>query len=155
MVYALYTLIQSSVYADNNKQYTNANFDTNIEDNITSGGGPGGGGTTYGLKSFVDAKSNFVTNQLDCATLLNVTDINPASVNIFPNPVSNLLKIEWEETTINRLAIFDVLGKQLYHISIEDGQTNLEMNFSEFSAGMYFIQLSTNYRNVCKKVIKE
>ncbi len=44
----LKTLIEESVYADDNKMYTDTEFDTNIESSITSGGGPMGG-TVYGL----------------------------------------------------------------------------------------------------------
>ena len=62
----LYTLIQSHVYADNKKMYSNTDFDTNITSDITAGGGPGGGGSIYGLKSFITIRANNVTTQIEC-----------------------------------------------------------------------------------------
>ena len=51
----------SSVYADDNKMYANADFDVNVVSNV-SGGGGSMGGTTHGLKSFVTNRLLYVTS---------------------------------------------------------------------------------------------
>ena len=61
-------LIAPSVYADANKMYSSADFDTNLEADLT-GGGPGPmGGQTYGLKPFV-TRAAYIAGELDCSTL--------------------------------------------------------------------------------------
>jgi spore coat protein CotH len=133
------TLIQSSVYADGNKMYTNADFDTNINNNITSGGGPGGG-TTYGLKSFVQAKSNFISGEVDCSILNDIVEINTNSIKIFPNPTSSSTTIQWENSDIQNLRLFNALGQNI-HSENTSGKTQVELNVSNLESGIYFIML--------------
>ena len=66
---AVRDLIAPSVYADDNKMYSSADFDTNLEADLT-GGGPGPmGGQTYGLKPFVTNRAAYIAGELDCSTL--------------------------------------------------------------------------------------
>ena len=68
-------LIVSSVYADDNKMYSNADFEANLASNLSSGGGGPNGGTTYGLKSFVTNRPAHVTSQLECQTVSDVESL--------------------------------------------------------------------------------
>lgn len=65
------------VYADDNKMYSSADFDTNIEADLSGGGGGPMGGQTYGLKPFVTNRATGI--QLDVVGLapgLHILDIH-------------------------------------------------------------------------------
>lgn len=144
-------LIQTSVFADNNKQYTNANFTTNVNSNITSGGGPGGG-TTYGLKSFVQAKSAYVSGAIDCATIVNTHKVLVNNVNIYPNPADEFTMISWDNENVEAIEIYNVVGT-LVHFENTVGQSQSRIDVSNFGSGMYFISLKTANGNMTTKLI--
>jgi len=62
----LQTLIDASVQADGNKFYTYANFTSNLQSDISTGGGGGpGGGATPGIGNLMDARSAYLLTQSD------------------------------------------------------------------------------------------
>ena len=115
-------LIQTSVFTDNNKMYTNANFTTNINSNITSGGGPMGG-TTYGLKSFVSDKSAFVSNAINCSTILSTENIIVNTASLKPNPANNFTIINWENEAVQSIEIYNIIGSLVHQENVENYQT--------------------------------
>jgi hypothetical protein len=133
------TMIQSSVYADNNKMYTDANFDTVIENDITGGGGPMGG-TTYGLKPFIASKNTFANSQVDCSLYSDVEEISTTAVSLYPNPSPSMTRLEWGEEAILSISITNVLG-QLVHQENVDGKSAIEINTSALVQGIYFVNL--------------
>ncbi|MFK8037388.1 MAG: CotH kinase family protein [Crocinitomicaceae bacterium] len=85
----LQTLITSSVQADNNKFFTNANFSSNLNSDInTGGGGPGGGGPgsgSYpGITNLMNARNTYLLAQSDFTTI-EPTISNVAPSNTSPN----------------------------------------------------------------------
>ena len=52
-------LIRADVYADNNKMYSNSDFETNLTDNI------GGPHTIYGLRYFVERRASYLDSRLN------------------------------------------------------------------------------------------
>lgn len=140
---AIKLLIQESVYADDNKMYTDNEFNTNIETNLGGGGGgPGGGGTTYGLKSFVQSKYDFINTQLDCASIISNENIVIAGLNIYPNPVSNMLNIRWESDDVAKIELYTTLGIKVMDIKTEQVK-NISLDLSQLNTGMYYISLQT------------
>lgn len=71
---------------------------------------------------------------------------------IYPNPSSENISIRKLDTvfTIQKINIFDVLGKQL----LETEQTN-QINIQHLSFGTYFVKIKTNKGTVYKKFIKK
>ena len=145
------TLIQSSVYADNNKMYSNSDFDTNVNSNITSGGGPGGG-TTYGLKSFVQAKSAFVSGAIDCATIVNTDEALNSNARIFPNPSKNITNIAWDNGTVQKVEVYNSIGQVIFSSNTEN-QSELKLDVSTYESGMYFIKLETKTETITSKLM--
>lgn len=132
---ALKELIQESVFADNNKQYTNADFTTNIETNLTGGGGPGGG-TTYGLKSFVSERAAYLTGVLDCSSVATEEAVYE-QIKVHPNPVSNFLVLG---EVASDILIYDARGVLVSRVSAYTGQ----LDVSQLSGGMYFLTFEQN-----------
>lgn len=154
---ALKTLIQSSVYADNAKMYSDNDFDTNIETNLGGGGpGPGGGGTTYGLKSFVEDKYNYVVGQLDCESIVSTVDLKNIAFSIFPNPTHDHINIKWSENEVYQLTMYNALGTQVLSLKVP-ATKEASVDLSQLEAGMYFVELSSASADIIptkKSVIK-
>jgi spore coat protein CotH len=141
---AMKTLIQSSVYADGNKMYTDANFDDNIENDISTGGGPGGG-NIYGLKSFVQERSDFVANQLDCTTAVDLVDAGTTSS--FPNPFNSTVLVNWEKEQFNSLKVYNSLGAEVYQATVKN-TNSIELDLSFLNSGTYFLRLFSEDRAI-------
>ncbi len=143
-------LVQDAVYADDNKMYSNADFDTNVESDISGGGpGPGGGGTTYGLKSFVAERAAFLNNLIDCSQYELPEDTTTTSLErweikgmkIFPNPAAQATTIEWEGE-VAQIQLINVLGEIVLSENTQS-KNNLSLEVAELKSGLYFIQLAT------------
>lgn len=134
---AIYNLIQADVYADNNKMFTNANFDSNISSNITSGGGPGGG-TIYGLKSFVTTRVNNITQQIDCNYYNAVDELNEVSFDLYPNPANDKVTIALE-IGVDGVELRDVMGKLVYMLDLPNPQQSIDISLTDMSEGVYFV----------------
>ena len=105
-------LIAPYVYADDNKMYSDADFDTNLESDLTGGGGPMGG-VTYGLKSFVSNRVAYVQSQLECQNTSSV-DTWKASLSVHPNPATERLHIRWNgEYAATHLMLRNALGQRV------------------------------------------
>ncbi len=137
----LYDLIQSSVYADGNKMYSNTNFDDNIDNDISSGSGPMGG-TFYGLKSFIQQRNNYISGVLDCSIILNVNSIDETPITVFPNPFSTEVFLDWEGNTFEALVVYNTLGQEVYKVSVE-GLSNASIDLSFLQTGVYYARLES------------
>jgi hypothetical protein len=80
---ALQTLIDADVQADNNKFFTYANFTTNLNADINSGGGPGGG-STPGITNLMDGRNDYLLGLSDFTqtdpTISNITASTPTPI---------------------------------------------------------------------------
>ena len=103
----LKALVQSAVYADDNKMYSNNQF----ENNFTSNQG-GMGGTLYGLKPFIEDRADYVDSNLDCTTGIANSDAGNASVSVYPNPASEELNIAFD-APFTSLCIFNSQGQEV------------------------------------------
>lgn len=148
---ALKSLIEDDVYTDNNKMYSNADFDNNIDSDITSGGGPGGG-SIYGLKPFVASKYSYISSQLDCATLDIAEKTNTTfEWNMYPNPTSGLVAFNFGDQIPNTISIFDINGKFKNNYVVNSN--NPQIDLIALPSGIYIIQLDINSQILQKKLI--
>ncbi len=72
-------------------------------------------------------------------------------IDIYPNPVENILQIENKANIIiNNITIFNLLGKQ-----VKKETTNFsQLNLADINQGIYFIRFDTNKGMLTKKIIK-
>ena len=77
------------------------------------------------------------------------------NVTLFPNPTSDLLHINTGKTfTVNELALYDVLGKQVskkHYTILNNGRT---ISLKSLSVGVYIISVTINSKKQQFKVIK-
>ncbi len=147
----LYTLIQAHVYADENKMYTNANFDSNIYSDITVGGGPGGG-TIYGLRSFISERNDWLDAVIYCSEIANNTsEFSEFEIQIYPNPVQDILYIEYDQSTDN--SVFTIINMQGIAVNnfVRQDKT---INVSQLPAGMYVLKVEIEGDIICNTFIK-
>ncbi len=137
----LYNLIQPFVYADANKMYSNDDFETNIETDITGGGGPGGG-TIYGLKSFVDERSAFLATALVCEQETAIETISGNTFQLFPNPASDFIYLQsGKNEIVSTIALTDLNGSCIERFSVS-GNSILQIDIAGLASGVYFITIA-------------
>ena len=141
----LKTLIKDDVYADQNKMYSNNDFDSNIETNI-SGGGPGG---MQGLKSFILARYNYLTAVVDCEPYANLESQSLDKISIYPNPSSSLINIRGIQVFPCQYNIKALNGTLVKSEIIN--QSNELVNISELESNMYFLEIDGQFIKLIKE----
>jgi hypothetical protein len=75
-------------------------------------------------------------------------------IDVYPNPTTNQLFINnTNQMSIDSAVMFDMNGKLMKNINLDDGQT--KVNISQFSTGIYFLKLSSGEVSVTKQIIKK
>ena len=163
------SVIRPYVVSDMRKQYTLAQFDSNLVYDVTltgggpgnPGGGPGGGGPggserRPGIKSFITARQANVKTQLVSLGITGVKETSSAG-NIpsdyslyqnFPNPFNPTTNIKYQIPVTGEvtLKVFNVLGKNvatLVNETQQAGTYTVMFNSTGLSSGIYFYQLKS------------
>ncbi|MFN5629952.1 MAG: M43 family zinc metalloprotease [Bacteroidota bacterium] len=104
-----------------------------------------------------DGNNLFIDNiQINGNSTTSIQEINLENVfSIQPNPTQGIVKVTSSKFngSINEVSIVNLLGKQVYKINSIDKNTNLNFDLSEFSDGIYFLQIKTNKGNLTKKIV--
>lgn len=102
---------------------------------------------------YFDFNAAIVTNTVVTTVVenLGVSDVDwYNSVNLIPNPVSEMLTISVSEnTSIKNVTVYSLLGIKLIETS------NNHLDFSNFQQGIYFVNIETDQGTVVKRIIKE
>ncbi|MCF6350877.1 MAG: endonuclease [Flavobacteriaceae bacterium] len=72
------------------------------------------------------------------------------NIEIYPNPVKDILTINVNELTLKSIAIYSVLGKEV--VSIDHSN---KLNVSNLPVGMYFITVETERGKLTRKLFKK
>jgi hypothetical protein len=92
-----------------------------------------------------------------CDTLtvgINEVKKEDSWVRVYPNPATNSLTLNSQLSILNsQLLITDVFGRTVYHQSITNSQTTIDI--SQLSNGVYFYQLSGGKETFRGKFVKE
>ncbi len=99
----------------------------------------------------IDTTSTFVETVAECAALGTSSETFEMGINLYPNPVTNLLTIEISnDIQLEKVSLFDIMGKQ---IRIEENSTTI--SFEYLPSGIYLIKLQdTDGNSITKKIIK-
>ncbi len=82
-------------------------------------------------------------------TNVKLEETNVDRINVSPNPATNKVTVSSNDLIIENLSLFNQQGqllKEAYHTS--------EMDISNFSPGIYFLQIKIQDGVVTKKIIK-
>jgi spore coat protein CotH len=136
-------LVQESVYADDNKMYSNADFDNNIDNNV---------GQAYGLKSFVASRHTYLTGQLDCTVSVEQEEVQPY-IQLFPNPAEDVIYLSSLTNVASAISIFDAFGRCIYKGN-SNGQSQFQLNISDFASGSYLLIVQTEHTFENQRFVK-
>ncbi|MGY0392775.1 endonuclease [Bizionia sp. KMM 8389] len=87
-----------------------------------------------------------------CYTNLSTDEFNLSEVTIYPNPVKNVLNINFPNANETRISIYNVLGKKV--ISKEFSKSTGTINTEKLSNGIYIIRIQQGPNTLSKKLIK-
>src|SRR5690606_32531824 len=94
-------------------------------------------GTSYG------SEESFITSTL------GLDDSLKNAISLYPNPVNNLLFIT-NDTKIENIILFDVMGKRIGTLKIDNNVTTV----SNLETGIYILKIDTSNGNVIESIIK-
>jgi hypothetical protein len=74
-------------------------------------------------------------------SLLGVEEVNKSRVNIYPNPTTGVVSLDWNNTAVSmKLNVYNALGQNVINGTI-DHQSHYDVDLSALSSGNYYIQL--------------
>jgi hypothetical protein len=81
---------------------------------------------------------------------------DPVQVNIYPNPTSDIINIQFETATDKEISLFllDAQGKLVKSEVIEASVLNRELNLQSLPAGVYYLRLTKGKLVNVYKVVK-
>jgi len=86
------------------------------------------------------------------ATAINELNSNTL-LNLYPNPVKDVLNIELDKKEEYKYSIFNFNGKKV--IEGRFNNANYQIDLNNLKSGIYFLRLSSNKTIITKKVIKQ
>jgi len=91
-------------------------------------------------------------------TNTNNLEENPEWI-VYPNPVQDILYIEVNETPLNNLILYDLLGRAVFRKELtayEMATDNImEIDLSHIQGGLYFVTLHSDHSKFVKKILLE
>jgi hypothetical protein len=99
---------------------------------------------------------NFVTRISATDTLLQNDSFDVAATNfsLFPNPTNDFVTISNSENiSVNSISITDLNGRVVKQNTYSNG-TNVQVNISDLSSGVYMMNITSDKGSVTKKIIK-
>lgn len=87
----------------------------------------------------------------------NSINDNSSTIEFYPNPVIDLLNVEWEsDLEITEVILFDGMGKVLQLKKVYKGTTRETFNLSTYASGIYYIRVfDASKQSKSYKIIKE
>ncbi|MEZ4778277.1 MAG: T9SS type A sorting domain-containing protein [Flavobacteriaceae bacterium] len=85
--------------------------------------------------------------------ILGIEDFAEYGINIYPNPVKDVLTIASNTITISEVEIYDMLGNRVIVMSNPDTTFNIDV--SPLSEGIYLVRLSIEGKVLHKKILKK
>ena len=87
----------------------------------------------------------------------DIADIIISNLSIYPNPTSGLINIDFKVIgPINfEVRIINIIGERLFFDNLKsfEGEYSMSLDLSNFSKGIYFLEIETNDGVINKKLI--
>lgn len=105
------------------------------------------------LKYWLDptgASGGTLDGRDNCFVGLNDVDYVRANIQIFPNPASEVLNIDFSKYNVENgvLSISNLLGKTVVESGMGNYTDVVKININDLTPGMYFVKISSNTENV-------
>lgn len=86
-----------------------------------------------------------------CVTYVGIKELE-SRISISPNPASDIVRLSTVNCKLSTVRIYNCLGMLVEEIEVNS--SNIEINVSDYSNGIYFIEVQTENGNFVKKIIK-
>jgi len=111
-----------------------------------------------GKQEIITGTNTFPSLSGNTTTSVNEIVNDGLSLNIFPNPVNDVLNVgfELEKLTSVKVHIYNITGSLIKTLSygiLEASKQNLKFSVSELTQGMYYLSIDTGYEITTKKII--
>ena len=73
-------------------------------------------------------------------------------LHLYPNPTTGKCTIRNDQYVMERIEVYDVFGKPLEVLQINDYQTDIDL--SSRASGIYFVRIVTEKGIITKRVVK-
>ena len=77
-----------------------------------------------------------ISMSVDNGTVSSIENLDPRTVQLFPNPASDFIRVESEQYTFDQYSLFDLSGRK-----VSGGIFNSILPLSQLDQGMYILQL--------------
>ena len=108
-----------------------------------------GGRGVYLARSLKKLRLEDGASSLRLKNYSNESEVKSEIINLFPNPVCDLLTIEFSNTVDGYLKIMDASGKEIFHYYISN--INFNLNLEKMSSGIYFLEFISNTASIDKR----
>lgn len=108
-----------------------------------------GGRGVYLARSLKKLRLEDGASSLRLKNYSNESEVKSEIINLFPNPVCDLLTIEFSNTVDGYLKIMDASGKEIFHYYISN--INFNLNLEKMSSGIYFLEFISNTGSIDKR----
>ncbi len=87
-------------------------------------------------------------------TLTGLAEKRLASIVVYPNPAGNNLSVDTQNNTSEKIiTVTDVLGSTVN--ALKTNEPIIHLNISDFSMGVYYVNIQTNTENATVKFVKQ
>lgn len=142
---SLANAIRTDVYADPNKFFTNANFETNLSSDV---------GLIMGIKSFISARRTALISELftnGCYVGMDENTDNELNGLVYPNPSSSTITIDLRNSgNENLIRIYNAMGQEVLNQKMSSSIETLDI--SNFADGVYVIRVNDQTLSRIQKV---
>jgi len=149
------TLSGSTLTANASGAYTYQWFDCN------NGNAPISGATNQSFTPMVSGTYGVSITAGNCVSTSTCTDVtivgvaelqNDLGVMLYPNPVSDVLKIDRGQNEKLSVEITNSSGKQMYKTVVKEQVMKLDV--SDYAAGVYFVKVSNDINSQIVRIVK-
>lgn len=96
-------------------------------------------------------KNNLTQNIEECTSIKEANKLS--GVNVYPNPTSGLLTVEFNSSAAKSVSVQDLTGRVI--MTANSTESNLNIDMSNLAAGVYYVKLQSEGAVNVVKVVKE
>lgn len=100
----------------------------------------------YGIPDYMEA-----LNLLSISETQNTSDL---CMKIYPNPSNGVIFVDFGVKGDKNVQVFDVLGKMIYNVDIQDDDSKIQDFLTNLSSGVYLVKMTSESQNETLKVVK-
>ncbi len=102
-----------------------------------------------------DGDSIYATPGAPCGGTVGIEDVSISEIDIYPNPATDYVIIDFNKETVHTLRMFNLVGEKIEEIITSE--LTIQLNISDLTSGMYILQLADDSGRIVfnSKLIKE